>query len=102
MDAQIRKVTRKVLRANGTEIPLPGPVSTAEIAAMLGAELLDSVVLADRLHVMLVDDAGHIKGLPVNRFATMLYRQRARPGATHVIRGDVVIVPDSDYEPAGG
>ncbi|MNW08180.1 hypothetical protein D3C71_2049180 [compost metagenome] len=62
---------------------------------MIGAEALDTVSLADRVHVMLVDDEGILKGLPVNPVATRLY-QDAR-GIPHQIRGDVVIVPDSDY-----
>ena len=62
---------------------------------MIGAEALDTARLADRLHVMLVDDEGISKNLPVNPAATRLY-QEAR-GIPYQIRGDVVIVPDSDY-----
>jgi len=55
------------------------------------------VLLTDRVHVMIVDDAGHQKGLPVNAAATALYHARCLPGTTHQIVGDVVIVPDSDF-----
>lgn len=48
--------------------------------------------------VMLVDDLGHSKGLPVNDAATELYHSVCRPGATWEIRGDVVIANDSDFE----
>ncbi|KAG0755025.1 hypothetical protein G6F22_020750 [Rhizopus arrhizus] len=62
---------------------------------LLGAATLETVSLADRVHVMLGDDEGVLKSLPVNPAATRLY-QEAR-GIPYQIRGDVVIVPDSDY-----
>jgi hypothetical protein len=46
---------------------------------------------------MLVDDLGHQKMLPPNVTATKLYLERCKPGTTHIIRGDVIIVPDSDF-----
>lgn len=89
------KATRKLIRANGAETELHGPHALQDIRQMIGADALDTVSLADRVHVMLVDDDGISKGLPVNPAATRLY-QDAR-GIPHQIRGDVVIVPDSDY-----
>jgi hypothetical protein len=35
--------------------------------------------------------------LPINEKATELYLQNCRPGTTHQIAGDVVIVPDEDF-----
>lgn len=87
--------TRKLIRADGTEAVLHGPHAIQDVCQMLGADALDTVSLADRIHVMLVDDDGIQKNLPVNPAATRLY-QDAR-GIPHQIRGDVVIVPDSDY-----
>lgn len=48
--------------------------------------------------VMLVDDQSHSKPLPVNQIATAAYRAKCYPNQpTHMIRGDVVIVPDEDF-----
>lgn len=48
--------------------------------------------------VMLVDDQSHSKPLPVNPIATAAYRAKCYPNQpTHMIRGDVVIVPDEDF-----
>jgi hypothetical protein len=89
--------TRKLIRADGTEIELHGPHALADVRQMIGADTLDTVRLADRCHVMLLDDEGHAKGLPVNETATRRYQDVCIPGTTWQIRGDVVIVPDSDY-----
>lgn len=89
--------SRKIICADGTEISLDKPISTAQAAEMIGAACLDKVTLADGVHVMLVDDLGHQRGLPVNAKATALYHERCRPGTTHQIVGNVVIVPDTDF-----
>ncbi|MCY1520486.1 hypothetical protein D9M68_552640 [compost metagenome] len=89
------KPIRKLIRADGAETELHGPHAIQDVCQMIGADALDTVSLNDRVHVMLVDDEGILKNLPVNPAATRLY-QDAR-GVPHQIRGDVVIVPDSDY-----
>lgn len=89
------KPIRKLIRADGAETELHGPHAIQDVCQMIGADALDTVSLSDRVHVMLVDDQGVLKNLPVNPAATRLY-QAAR-GIPHQIRGDVVIVPDSDY-----
>jgi hypothetical protein len=89
------KPTRKLVRADGAETELHGPHALQDVRQMIGADTLNTVSLADRVHVMLVDDEGVQKNLPVNPAATRLY-QEAR-GIPYQIRGDVVIVPDSDY-----
>lgn len=89
------KLIRKLIRAEGAETELHGPHAIRDICQMIGADALVTVTLADRVHVMLVDDQGIVKSLPVNPAATRLY-QDAR-GIPHQIRGDAVIVPDSDY-----
>lgn len=93
----IRKIIRKVIRVDGTEEAIGGPKTIAEIEKIIGADTLDSVLLVDHTHVMLLDDIGVRKGLKINAKATELYLQRCIPGTTHRIRGDVVIVPDSDF-----
>ncbi|MBB5413481.1 hypothetical protein OKW40_000850 [Paraburkholderia sp. RAU6.4a] len=93
--------TRRVLRADGTTQALEGPRTMAQIEALIGpdCECCDTVML-DGLHVMIVDDLGYRKGLPVNENATALYLLRCGPGVDWQIRGDVVIVPDDDFSPA--
>lgn len=84
-------MTALVIRHDGREETFEqGPYGSER--AWIGADCLDSVNLRDG-RTMLVDDAGHARGLPINEKATRLYRAVCRPGTTHVIRGDVVIVP---------
>lgn len=88
---------RKIITTDGAEIPLGRPHTTKEIRELINArDGLDTVRLANGL-VMLVDDLGHLAGLPKNDKATALYLERCRPGTTHYIVGDVAIVPDSDF-----
>lgn len=109
---------RKIIFANGREQELPEPVSIRELASLINAKVLDTVILhglgADPLHVMCVDDQGYqieeVETRPghfelqavlarkrVNIRATQLYHEHCKPGTTHAIVGDVAIVPDSDY-----
>jgi hypothetical protein len=88
---------RKIIRVNGSEQILDGPKTINALRRMIKADALDIVLMADRKHVMLVDDLGHKKCLPTNDKATELYWQRCKPGTTHKIKGDVIIVPDLDF-----
>jgi Domain of unknown function (DUF3846) len=74
-------------------------VTLNAIKNMIRAEIVDSVLLADGVHVMIVDDNGHEKGLPLNPQATALYWERCGGRNDHFIVGDVVVVPDSDFAP---
>jgi hypothetical protein len=94
--------TRRLLCADGTTRDLDGPVSMDGIHALLGCSTCDSFMLLDRVHVMVVDDLGHHKDLPVNEAATAFYLERCVPGADWQIRGDVVIVPDADFAKPDG
>lgn len=87
---------RKVIRVDGTVTELPRPITILRACELINADTLDSVMLTDGIHVMLVDDTGMVSGRPVNPEATRLYRERA-PGSPYSIHGDVVIVPDSDF-----
>lgn len=110
---------RRLIRTDGTEIDLPDPVPYARIGALIGAAVTDTVCLhhmgTTPLHVMVVDDLGyeteqidHGGGVfesrcmrarkPVNEEATRLYHLNCQPGTTHQIVGDVLVVPDQDYE----
>ena len=86
----------KVIRTSGAEEAIAGRPRIAAIETMIGADCLDTVSLRDG-RVMLVDDNGIAKDLPVNPAATALYHGVCRPGTTHQIRGDVVIVHDEDF-----
>lgn len=88
---------RKIIRTDGSEEQIDSKKSMAALKDIIGADSIDTVLLRGRVHVMLVDDLGHSKNLPVNEAATALYLQKCRPGTTHQIRGDVVIVPDEDF-----
>ncbi|WP_237173005.1 hypothetical protein [Paracandidimonas lactea] len=93
-------IIRKLIRTDGTEIHLEGPHALDDVKLMIGADTLEPVMLrhlGNPLHVMLIDDAGYLNDLPINQKATELYWENCRPGTTHAIRGDVVIVPDGDY-----
>lgn len=90
-------VLRKLIRVDGTQQDLVGPHAIDDVRKLIGADTLDTVRLKDRTTVMLIDDEGHDKDLPVNVEATRLYHEVCVPGTTHEIRGDVVIVPDADY-----
>lgn len=89
---------RKIIRADGTEIELPEKVSIGKACLLIDATFIDTVNLADGIHIMIVDDLGHRDVLPVNEKATQLYWEKCGCQVDHVIRGDVLIVPDDDYE----
>jgi hypothetical protein len=93
---------RKLIRVDGTEYPLDKKPLFTEIENLIGATCLDMVVLAEHyapgVHVMCVDDTGADDGKPVNPKATELYWQKCGGPVDWCIHGDVVILPDSDYE----
>ncbi len=107
---------RRIIRVDGTEELLPGPIGFSEISKAIGCTSTDTVNLRHLgypLIVMVVDDQGYevkpvtdgntlnlvpVKALkPVNPKATALYLANCSPGTTHQIVGDVVIVPDDDF-----
>lgn len=94
-------MSRRIIRTSGEEIALlDGPCSISQIKTRIGAQCLDTVQLrhlGQPRQVMLVDDQGHEKRLPVNAKATALYHANCVPGTTHTIRGDVVIALDDDF-----
>lgn len=93
-------MTRRIIRIDGTEEPLPQPVSMRQIMSMIGAVRADTVILKHLgrpMQVMVVDDTGMVDGKPVNAKATELYHRNCRPGTIHPICGDVAIVFDKDF-----
>lgn len=87
---------RVFLAADGRQEDIPQPMNMTQICAKLGADCLDTVNLRDGT-VLIVDDQGYQKGAPANEAATLAYWSVCKPGTTHVIRGDAVIVPDADF-----
>lgn len=98
-------LTRCLLRTNGTREDLPEGMSITDLADAIGAECLTTVNLrhmGQPLHVLLVDDIGYRKHLPVNVQATALYLANCVPGATWKILGDAVVYPDDDFASGPG
>lgn len=89
-------VRNKIIRVGGAEEAIDGAPRTAAIRSRINAECLDTVNLRDG-RVMLVDDNGVSKKLPVNAAATGLYHAVCKPGTTHQIRGDVAVVYHDDF-----
>jgi adenosine/AMP kinase len=90
---------RQLIRTDGSDKELP-QMTMEGYQKEVGASFLATVALRHLgwpLQVMLVDDLGHEKQLPVNERATKLYWANCLVGTTHHIRGDVVVVPDSDF-----
>ena len=91
---------RKLIRTDGSTMALPSGRSMEWLRTLIKADTLDTVNLrhlGEPAQVMLLDDEGYAKGLPVNAEATQLYLANCRPGTTHQIRGDVVVVFDHDF-----
>lgn len=91
---------RKLICTDGTSLNLLAKRSITKCLEMIHAETLDTVSLhhmGHPLHVMILDDAGYTKNLPINVEATKLYLANCQPGTTHSIRGDVIVVPDDDF-----
>lgn len=88
---------RKLICTDGKEVEYTGKKSMKEIRFLLAAYMVDTVVLKDRSLVMILDDAGHEKDLPVNAEATRLYWEKCGGKNDNMIRGDVFICPDNDF-----
>jgi hypothetical protein len=108
---------RRLIRADGTEQAL-GKVSIVEARALIGADVVAVVALrhlGDPLQIMVINDLGYkcdaiprgagevelfpTQALkPINPAATRLYHANCKPGTTHKIVGDVVIVFDDDFD----
>jgi hypothetical protein len=89
-------VTRRLLPTDGRSVEIEGRLTMALIGALIGADCLDTVNLRNG-DVLVVDDLGHSKCLPINDAATQLYLSVCKPNTTHQIRGDAVVIPDADF-----
>lgn len=87
---------RKVIHPDGTEDNLNEVLTAEQIRKLIGCDVLSTVVLADRVHVMFMDDL--FEDTRPNQKATDLYLERCKPGTQNVtIRGIVVVVPEEDF-----
>lgn len=96
-------IQRRVIRSDGSVIPLPKPEPMEALRRMIGADTLGVVTLkhlGEPRQVLLLDDEGYAKEREPNAAATALYLANCRPGATHQVLGDCVVCPDSDFGPA--
>lgn len=113
---------RRLIKTDGTSVDIPLPLTSDQIAELIHAPTIDTVNLRHMghpLHVMCVNDNGYETQrvdtkhgahcfeielrakralLPLNQEATRLYLDNCRPETEHQIVGDVVVVPDSDFE----
>lgn len=87
---------RKLLHTDGTFLDFHKPVPMDEIRGYLGTTSLHVILLKDRIHVMIIDDFGATKELPVNQAATAHYWEKCGGPVDWFIRGDAFICPDSD------
>lgn len=113
------ELTQCIITSSGHVTELEGKVTTDRVRELIKADYLDFVTLGyqrGKLWLMVVDDRGwestvdetkhdgwtHVVARPtrplkpVNQIATTLYRSVCKPGTTHQIVGDVVIMPDSE------
>lgn len=93
--------SRRILFADGSQEQLNEAYTTKEIGAMISADQCSAIMLKHGM-VMMVDDAGQEKCLPVNYLATAIVYGSQPYGIEREIRGEVVIVPDTDFEVAHG
>ena len=91
---------RTVVGTDGTVTPLDGKQTLEQVYQHIGhgCDTIDVVNLRQHGLVMLVDDNGMYTQPEVNDIATALYHAICVPGTIWPIRGNVVIVPDADFE----
>jgi hypothetical protein len=95
-------MTITVIRVDGTEeqhvLKLdPDDYILGAVHKIINCDCVDVVQLRARKQVMLVDDNGYAKQLPVNPKATALYHAVCRPGTINPIVGDVALVEEGDF-----
>lgn len=86
----------QVLRTDGRVEQLQAAPSIAKCKQLIGATTLDGFSLRDGRY-MVVDDIGHAAGKPRNEAATALYLSICRPGTSHFIAGDAVVIDEGAW-----
>jgi hypothetical protein len=84
----------RIIHTDGHETLIPDGDWDA-VHKELGTDILDHFTCTNGDLVM-VDDLGHGKRLPINKKASELYWARCKPGTTHPIVGPVAVIPAKD------
>lgn len=93
--------SRRMIAVEGNQQGLNESQTMKQIGGLIGADCC-SVIMLKHGMVMLVDDAGQEKKLPINYLATAIVYGSQPYGVEREIRGDVVIAPDTDFEEVYG
>lgn len=94
----IKRGQYTIIRANGTEQVVEEAPTLSSVHEALKCDCIDALRLSTysiNQAVMLVDDSGMLKRLPVNVKATALYR--AVVDTPYSIHGDVIVCSDMDF-----
>jgi hypothetical protein len=85
--------TATIHKADGTDVPIAPKNGTHfqldELRAAIGGGYIEHVTLADG-RAMICDEEGHLKGLPLNKLASVLYYQAGGVPGCPVV-GDVLV-----------
>lgn len=93
--------SRRVVAIEGNQQGLSESLTMKQIGDLIAADCC-SVIMLKHGMVMIVDDAGQEKKLPINYLATAIVYGSQPYGLEREIRGDVVIAPDTDFEAVHG
>lgn len=93
--------SRRMIAVEGNQSGLSESQTVKQIEELIAADCC-SVLMLKHGMVMLVDDAGQEKNLPINYLATAIVYGAQPYGLEREIRGDVVIAPDTDFEAVHG
>lgn len=93
--------SRRMIAVEGNQSGLSESLSVKQIADLIAADCC-SVIMLKHGMVMLINDAGQEKNLPINYLATAIVYGAQPYGIEKEIRGDVVIAPDTDFEAVHG
>lgn len=90
--------TRRLMRADRTGMDLPDGKTLDWLRDLIGARTVQVIRLRHwDGHVLMFDNEGLHKRLPVNDRATRLYRFAVIQPTLREIRGDAVIYPDEAF-----
>lgn len=93
--------SRRMIAIEGSQQGISESQTMKQIGDMIGADCCSAIMLKHGM-VMLIDDAGQEKKLPINYLATAIVYGSQPYGIEREIRGDVVIAPDTDFEEVYG
>jgi len=80
--------------------PINGRFDLNQIYSLIGCEVFQPIQLNDNRKVLLVDEDGKLKKLPINQRATKLFHQAGGAEFDFVV-GDVLVVVNSGSQYVG-